>query len=185
MNPRTEAISAPPTEKPWLAYWIATAFGLGYLPKAPGTAGSLAGVALAWSVWKYTAYEFEPARSAATQLFPRASFFAGEALIAVILAIAGVWAADCVAKFSGQKDPQFVIVDEVSGQTLTYVLGFVPANWKYLLLGLILFRVFDIWKPFPARRAESLRGGWGVMSDDWIAAGYAALVLWLARAAHL
>lgn len=55
-------------------------------------------------------------------------------------------------------------------------------NWKYLLLGFILFRLFDIWKPFPARQAESLPGGWGIMTDDWIAGVYAALGLWLARA---
>ena len=55
-------------------------------------------------------------------------------------------------------------------------------NWKYLLLGFILFRLFDIWKPFPARQAESLPGGWGIMADDWIAGVYAALGLWLARA---
>jgi phosphatidylglycerophosphatase A len=56
-------------------------------------------------------------------------------------------------------------------------------NWKYLLLGFILFRVFDIWKPFPARQAESLPGGWGIMGDDWIAGVYAAIGLWIARAA--
>ncbi len=58
-------------------------------------------------------------------------------------------------------------------------------NWKYLLLGLILFRVFDIWKPFPARQAESLPGGLGIMADDWIAGIYAALGLWIARAIGL
>jgi phosphatidylglycerophosphatase A len=59
------------------------------------------------------------------------------------------------------------------------------ANWKFLLAGFILFRVFDIWKPFPARQAESLPGGWGIMADDWIAAVYAALGLWLLRALGL
>ena len=58
-------------------------------------------------------------------------------------------------------------------------------NWKYLLLGFILFRVFDIWKPFPARQAESLPGGLGIMADDWIAGIYAALGLWIARALGL
>jgi phosphatidylglycerophosphatase A len=58
-------------------------------------------------------------------------------------------------------------------------------NWKYLLLGFILFRVFDIWKPFPARQAESLPGGLGIMADDWIAGIYAALGLWIARAVGL
>ncbi len=58
-------------------------------------------------------------------------------------------------------------------------------SWKYLLLGFILFRLFDIWKPFPARQAESLPGGWGIMTDDWIAGIYAAIGLWIARAAGL
>ena len=57
----------------------------------------------------------------------------------------------------------------------------VPLNWKYLLLGFILFRGFDIWKPFPVRQAESLPGGWGIMADDWLAAIYAAAGLWIAR----
>jgi phosphatidylglycerophosphatase A len=86
---------------------------------------------------------------------------------------------------SGVKDPQFVVVDEVSGQLLTYLLALAPANWKYLLLGFILFRVFDIWKPFPARQAESLPGGWGIMADDWVAGIYAAIGMWIARAAGL
>jgi phosphatidylglycerophosphatase A len=54
-----------------------------------------------------------------------------------------------------------------------------------LLLGFILFRIFDIWKPFPARQAESLPGGWGIMADDWVAGVYAAIGLWIARAAGL
>jgi phosphatidylglycerophosphatase A len=101
---------------------------------------------------------------------------------AIIVAVVGLWASDLVSKYSSIKDPQFVVVDEVSGQQLTYLLGAVVGNWKYLLLGFILFRVFDIWKPFPARQAESLPGGWGIMADDWIAAIYAGLGLWIARA---
>ncbi len=58
-------------------------------------------------------------------------------------------------------------------------------RWKYLLLGFILFRLFDIWKPFPVRQAESLPGGWGIMADDWVAAVYAGIGLWIARAAGL
>jgi len=73
----------------------------------------------------------------------------------------------------------------VSGQLLTYAAALAPLNWKYLLLGFILFRAFDIWKPFPARQAESLPGGLGIMADDWMAAVYAAIGLWIARAAGL
>jgi phosphatidylglycerophosphatase A len=63
--------------------------------------------------------------------------------------------------------------------------GGFALNWKYLLLGFILFRSFDIWKPFPVRQAESLPGGWGIMADDWLAAIYAAAGLWVARALGL
>jgi phosphatidylglycerophosphatase A len=101
-----------------------------------------------------------------------------------------------------------VVIDEVSGQHLALLVGGAlptlthvahnspgltlamlganaPLGWKYLLLGFILFRLFDIWKPFPARQAESLPGGWGIMADDWIAGLYAAIGLWLARSAGL
>ena len=77
------------------------------------------------------------------------------------------------------------MVDEVAGQLIAYLGLATPAtfslNWQYLLAGFILFRVFDIWKPFPARLAESFPGGVGIMADDWIAGLYAALVLGLAR----
>ena len=71
------------------------------------------------------------------------------------------------------------MIDEVAGQLIALIA--VPVSWKCLLAGFILFRVFDIWKPFPARQAESLHGGLGIMADDWIAGAYAALVLGLAR----
>jgi phosphatidylglycerophosphatase A len=96
----------------------------------------------------------------------------------------GVWSASRVVAYTGVKDPQHVVIDEVSGLHLTLLLGagtFILENWKYLLLGFILFRVFDIWKPFPVRQAEKLPSGWGIMADDWVAAIYAALGLWVAR----
>jgi len=135
-------------------------------------------------------------------------FFLYQSVVAIVIAVLGVWTAGRAAKYFGMKDPQKVVVDEVSGQHLTLLfgcllpvsrpstaiylevpLGYIsvkaPLNWKYLLLGFILFRVFDIWKPFPARQAEHLPGGWGIMADDWVAAVYAALGLWLARAMGL
>ena len=164
MNAKTDAAG----QKPYLALVVATGLGLGYLPKAPGTWGSLLGVALALVL-----------------LSGGASLLV---LITVILVIslAGIWAADRVATHLGRKDPQVVVVDEVSGQMISYlgpVFGGVSSalNWKYLLAGFILFRVFDIWKPFPARQAESLPGGWGIMADDWVAGVYAALALALVR----
>jgi phosphatidylglycerophosphatase A len=121
----------------------------------------------------------------------------------VILSAAGVWSASRVAGYEGTKDPQRVVIDEVAGQHLTLLLPLIPLalpqlsargdfseyaiffalsllNWKYLLTGFVLFRIFDIWKPFPVRQIEKLPGGWGIMADDWMAGVYAAILLRLA-----
>jgi len=138
-----------------------------------------------------------------------------QCLLAVGVGLIGVWTANRAEKYWNTKDPQKVVIDEVSGQQLALLLGgfwprhtspvsvpwndhpilwsshplgistIISPNWKYLLLGFILFRVFDIWKPFPARQAEALPGGLGIMADDWIAGIYAALGLWIARALGL
>lgn len=195
-----------PARKPHFALFIATACGLGYIPRAPGTFGSLAGLALALSVYQLLAAlsmgEFQTIIVRGIQLDPLVII---QCLIAIVVGIAGLWSASGASRYWQQKDPQRVVIDEVSGQHLALVLGsalpvwwrtteswappqpgFVtyqsPLGWKYLLLGLILFRVFDIWKPFPARQAESLPGGLGIMADDWVAGLYAALGIWLARA---
>jgi phosphatidylglycerophosphatase A len=181
-------VQAIPKHKPRLALFIATAAGLGYLPKAPGTWGSLLGVLIyALTEHFYPYHRFSIAvHWVEVPLLTHALWNAGTVLpLALFIAVIGVWASSRVSHFSGQKDPQFVVIDEVSGQLFTYLFAVTVANWKYLLLGLILFRVFDIWKPFPARQAESLPGGWGIMTDDWVAGVYAAIGLWIARAAGL
>jgi phosphatidylglycerophosphatase A len=180
--------------KPRISIAIATVFGLGYLPKAPGTWGSLAGVLVAWSSMVFSTLQFAPRIGATGELSnpPRlwwVGFAWGESLLIVIVSVIGVWAADRTAKYLQVKDPQIVVIDEVAGQLIAYLGLATPRtfalNWKYLLLGFILFRVFDVWKPFPARQAESLPGGLGIMADDWIAGVYAALGLWIARAIGL
>ncbi len=168
------------------AIFLATGFGLGYLPKAPGTWGSLGGVALTWGLWKFSRYQFQAANAAVARALPDVKFvfFISQAIVAVVLAVVGYWAASRAVKHFGTSDPQNVVIDEISGQQIALLggLGWSAApNWKYFLLGFILFRVFDIWKPFPARRVESWPGGRGVMADDWVAGIYAALGLWLAR----
>ena len=174
--------------KPRVALAIATAFGLGYLPIAPGTWGSMGGAAislgLAWLGSRSTLRLAGMERDAnywTIGLIP--SYL--DYIIVLSVAILGVIVAGWVAKYDGRKDPQFVVIDEVSGQMLTYFSPWAVLNWKSWLLGFILFRVFDIWKPFPARQAESLPGGLGIMADDWIAGIYAALGLWIARALGL
>jgi phosphatidylglycerophosphatase A len=196
MKPETDrASSARPPRKPHIAYLIGTSLGLGYLRPAPGTWGSIAGVALAAIFSIRNDWIMPGDRSISTEMLRLPIF--------LLVSFGGVWAAGRVAKHSGKHDPQFVVIDEVSGQWLTLMLGnvhafwrhsaegasyagehltgAVPANWKYLLLGFILFRGFDIWKPPPVRQLESLPGGWGIMADDWAAAIYAAAGLWIAR----
>lgn len=152
---------------------LATGFGLGRLPKMPGTWGSLGGIALAVGIC-------ELASAVA------AGYAAGIYITAcIVVAAAGVWVSSCVVKASGNHDPQYVVIDEISGQMIALVGAGTawagPGGWKYLAAGFILFRVFDIWKPFPAKQAERWKGGWGVMADDWVAGGYAAIVLAAAR----
>jgi phosphatidylglycerophosphatase A len=186
MSQPSESIPSTTTSsagrKPRISLTIATAFGLGYLPKAPGTFGSLVGVAAMALYWS----RLLPIKS--LDLFVRDVYFMFAPqriliLVTILVAGVGVVVASNVASYLGNKDPQIVVIDEVSGQLISYFgIGTGAANWKYLLLGFILFRVFDIWKPFPARQAESLPGGLGIMADDWIAGIYAALGLWIARA---
>ncbi|MBZ5540163.1 MAG: phosphatidylglycerophosphatase A [Acidobacteriia bacterium] len=195
MNPNTDtpATDAPPSEvpeaaprkKPRLALALATGLGVGYAPKAPGTFGSIVGVALTVCVlhlgWRLSSlldsgvipgFRNQPSSALPFVFLP--------SLVLLLVAGIGVWSAARVAKYAGIEDPQSVVIDEVSGQHLALLLGggpFALLHWKTLLLGFILFRVFDIWKPFPARQLEKLPGGWGIMADDWMAAVYAALVL--------
>jgi phosphatidylglycerophosphatase A len=195
---------------PRISLFAATAFGLGYIPTAPGTLGSLLGLAVAlvpFQIWR--AMGAVGIQSVVVHRMPVDPLLVPQALGGVVIALGGVWAAGRSARYWRDQDPQRVVIDEVSGQHLTLVLGSIlpvwwrPAadswgpralgfityqsalNWKYLLLGFILFRGFDIWKPFPVRQAESLPGGWGIMADDWFAAVYAAMGLWIARAAGM
>ena len=96
-------------------------------------------------------------------------------LLALAAILAGIPAATRVARASGRKDPQFVVIDEVAGQLITLIAA--PIAWQSLLLGFILFRGFDIVKPWPVRRSQSLSGGWGVTADDVLAALYVNLMV--------
>ena len=183
----SEASDRPATKAPGLALLIASGFGLGYIPKAPGTAGSLGGVAIALKIADL-ASESLPLGDIPLELYLQLvphlyHVYLGAAVL--VVSVVGVWCSGAVARHLGEKDPQFVVIDEISGQMIAYLgcngINFAAGGWKYLLAGLILFRVFDIWKPFPARQAEKLPGGWGIMADDWVAGLYAALGLWLAR----
>jgi phosphatidylglycerophosphatase A len=136
---------------------LATWFGIGLLPIAPGTWGSLAALPLAWAI---------RSNLGATGL-------AGAGGIAFLV---GWWSAATVARASTVKDPGAVVIDEVAAQWL--VLLAAPAAPLPYALAFLLFRIFDIWKPWPARWADrQLQGGLGIMLDDLFAAVYAAFVL--------
>jgi phosphatidylglycerophosphatase A len=144
------------------AIWIATAAGAGYFPIAPGTAGSAVGVVLVLAL----------ARMHLERAWPSIALGA----VSLVLFSVGVWAAGEAEKFFGRVDPGQVVIDEVVGQMLTFLL--IPhATWKWLVGGFLLFRAFDIIKPFPARQAERIPRGWGIMVDDAVAGLYGLAVL--------
>jgi phosphatidylglycerophosphatase A len=137
---------------------IATVGFIGYSPLAPGTLGSLAAVLVFLLFPSYLSTWF---------------WMAGLALLFVV----AVWSAQQIADWaapsaaSGKVDPQEVVIDEVMGMAVT--LAFLPLSLKTVGIGFLLFRIFDIIKPFPARRSEKLPGGWGIVMDDVIAGIYA------------
>jgi phosphatidylglycerophosphatase A len=163
MNPPPEATAAAPLRAaPIWATLVATFFGAGRLRPGPGTWGSLATVML-WAL--------------ASLRIPAASRAWATIVAAAVVTLIGIPAATLVARFSGLKDPQFVVIDEVAGQLVALIA--VPLAWKTFLAGFILFRVFDIWKPFPIRQLERLPEGTGIVVDDLGAGIYALAVMHL------
>jgi phosphatidylglycerophosphatase A len=166
--------------KDYLALTIATC-GVGYLPLAPGTWGSLVGIGV-----------FALVRGASMKLMFDAAagrnfnllhvyygVLAVELVAIVVITLAGIWAASRTEKLSGRKDPGKVVIDEVAGQCIAlmpvpYLLG---TAWWSAILAFILFRFFDIVKPYPARKLESLEAGLGIMADDIVAGVYAATIV--------
>ena len=141
------------------AYFLAFGFGTGLSPKAPGTVGTLAGFPVYWLL---------------------ASVLAGLPLyIAIaVLCVVGIWICDVAGKAVGVADHGGIVWDEISAFCI--VLAFNPATPLWWLIGFGLFRLFDIWKPFPIRQLdERTHSGFGVMLDDILAAGYAVAVSWL------
>jgi phosphatidylglycerophosphatase A len=169
-----------------LSDYFALAFatwGVGYGPLAPGTFGSAVGVGLylllregiiriVSSYARNYSLTYELVESF------RVALMLG--VIAVVTAL-GIWAASRTEKILARKDPGIVVVDEVAGQLITFL--FIPLwmslNWWILIAGFLLFRLFDIWKPYPIRRLEALESGLGIMADDILAGVYAAATLTL------
>jgi len=141
----------------YLALAIATC-GVGYMPIAPGTFGSLVGVAIFLAL----------TRVATLSIVVAVLFFT----------FAGIWAGTRTEELSGRKDPGKIVVDEVAGQLIAlFPLVFVKWSMITVMVSFILFRFFDIVKPYPANRLQELKGGAGVMCDDLVAGAYAAIIV--------
>jgi phosphatidylglycerophosphatase A len=138
---------------------LATWFGCGLAPRAPGTAGSLAALVIAFALHRWAGAE--------------PVWFA---VLAVIFIAPGIWSAGVVARALHREDPGMVVIDEVIGQWIT-VSAASALNWKSWLAAFALFRLFDIWKPPPIRRLERLAGGLGIVADDVLAGVYGAVVM--------
>ncbi len=141
-----------------LVRWLACGFGAGRVPVAPGLAGSVVGVGYWWVLAG-----------------------AGSGWLYAMVTLAGlggaVWVAGAAARAAGEHDPAWVVIDELTAVPVALAAsGRLPA-WQ-IALGLVLFRVFDVWKPFPIRRLQSWPAGWGIVADDVLAAGYAWVVRW-------
>jgi phosphatidylglycerophosphatase A len=139
-----------------IAYVLATWFGCGLVPFAPGTAGTLAALPVYWALRGLGNY----------------GVLAGAISITAI----GIWASGHVSRSRTQKDPQIVVIDEVAGLLVTFVPG--AHGWIEVLAGFVAFRIFDQWKPWPANIFEArLPHGWGIVMDDVAAGVWAAVLL--------
>ncbi len=137
-----------------LAVAVATALGVGYLPVAPGTFGSAAGL----MIWA---------------LLPASALAQSVAILIVF--VAGWWSAGVAEKHWRRTDPRQIVIDEVMGMLVTLFLN--PVGWRGASAAFLLFRLADVVKPYPANRLERLPGGLGVMADDAMAGVYANLAL--------
>src|SRR5258708_4315397 len=141
----------PPAEKKTLWAWaIGTFFGAGLLKPGPGTYGSIAALLL----WFGAAHVFHPTT---------ATLAIATTIAALAATVIGIPAATIVARESGREDPGHVVIDEVAGQLIALIL--CPPDWPHAILALILFRLFDILKPWPIRKLEALPTGTGIMLD--------------------
>jgi phosphatidylglycerophosphatase A len=153
--------SSSPAFLAWLPIPLGTWFGCGYFPWGPGTIGSLAAVLIAYAL------HVELGAGRVTFL-----------ILIVLLLWPAIWASTQTARLIAKEDPGIVVVDEVLG-LWTALLGATVLSWKSFLAAFVLFRLFDIWKPWPVRNFENLPEGTGIVVDDLAAGGYAALILYV------
>jgi phosphatidylglycerophosphatase A len=144
-----------------LSLTLASAFYIGFIPGAPGTYASIATTLVFLAIY-CLAHRVSPSLH----------------IISIcLISLIGVFVSGETSRNAGIEDPAFVVIDEVAGQLLTFL--FFPVNAWNLILGLVAFRIFDMWKPFPIRKLESLPGGFGIMADDLLAGVYGNMALHL------
>ena len=152
---------------PFFHQLIATGFGSGYSPIAPGTAGALLAMLIWWRYAAFTDY-------ATIQWIT--------AILVILFTVLGIWSASVSEKYWGE-DPSRVVIDEMVGTWIALLA--VPENghWGYMLAAFLLFRLFDIWKPLGIRKMEKLPKGYGIMADDILSGIYGYIVIYLYRLA--
>jgi len=157
------------------------------MPGAPGTYGSAVGVGIYYIAWwadRTFIAAFWP-KEYGVQMRDQIVCWALNGVLLTAFCLVGIWASGRTAPIFGRKDPSQAVVDEVMGQLITFC--FVPfgVSWPFVLIGFLLFRTFDILKPFPCRAMESLPGGLGIWADDMVAGVYAGVCLSLLYALNL
>lgn len=176
--PATEI--APPKRRTfgdYVALAIATC-GVGYLPFAPGTLGSLIGAGLYVTLWGgiYQLFETRALRKGVNFLDVFTPQIAFMFVVVLLVTMLGIWAASRTEKVLQRKDPSVVVIDEVAGQMIALLSWpFLAHSAWTIVTAFVLFRVFDIWKPYPIRRLEALDSGLGIMADDVLAGLYALI----------
>jgi len=184
------AISSMPKRKTagdYLALTISTC-GVGYFPIAPGTMGSLVGVALYLTLWagSYHVLEANALVKRLTLLHVWTPQMAFMLVVIFVVTMAGIWAATRAETLFRKEDPSEVVIDEVAGQMIALLSGpFWLHTWWSILTAFLLFRAFDIWKPYPIRKLEDLETGLGIMADDLAAGVYALIVNSILISAYL
>lgn len=180
LNP---TVAIPATEVParkrrsasdYLALAIATC-GVGYLPFAPGTLGALVGAGIYVTLWAgiHQSPTLRIGLNLLNEYTPQMVFMV---LVAFGVSLLGIWAASRTERVLQKKDPSVVVIDEVAGQMIALLSWpFLAHSGWTIISAFLLFRLFDIWKPYPIRRLEALESGLGIMADDVLAGVYALI----------
>ncbi|MEP6848432.1 MAG: phosphatidylglycerophosphatase A [Acidobacteriota bacterium] len=171
-----------------------TTVGVGYIPLAPGTWGSAVGVLIYLAAsqmvnfFHFTVRINSSVRSEFLGLSEAAQaawLFTLIVILFVLLCLIGIWASGRSAPIFGNADPSQAVIDEVMGQLLVFFFAPFGISWPFILAGFLLFRLFDIWKPYPIRALEVLPGGLGICADDLVAGVYAGVCLAVGHAIYL